>query len=53
MRGLCLIIILIYSTLSSFPNASSVGRRLDILKYGGLGHYNPAVVASYYWRRAS
>ena len=33
--------------LSSFSNASSVGRRLDILKYCGLGHYNPVVVVSY------
>ena len=38
--------------LSSFSNASSVGRRLDILKYCGLGRYNPAVVVSYYRRRA-
>ena len=38
--------------LSSFSNASSIGRRLDILKYGGLGRYNPAVVVSYYRRRA-
>ena len=42
----------ISSILSSFSNASSVGRRLDILKYSGLGHYNPAVVVSYYRRRA-
>ena len=35
-----------------FYNASSVGRRLDILKYCGLGRYNPAVVVSYYRRRA-
>ena len=40
------------SILSSFSNASSVGRRLDILKYCGLGRYNPAVVVSYYRRRA-
>ena len=38
--------------LSSFSNASSVGRLLDILKYCGLGGYNPAVVVSYYRRRA-
>ena len=29
-----------------FSNASSFGRRLDILKYCGLGLYNPAVVVS-------
>ena len=40
------------SILSSFSNASSPGRRLDILKYCGLGRYNPTVVVSYYWRRA-
>ena len=40
------------SILSSFSNAQSVGRRLDILKYCGLGRYNPAVVVSYYRRRA-
>ena len=38
--------------LSSFSKASSVGRRLDILKYCGLGRYNPSVVVSYYRRRA-
>ena len=43
---------LISSILSSFSYASSVGRRLDILKYCGLGHSNPAVVVSYYRRRA-
>ena len=36
------------SILSSFSNASSLGRRLDILKYCGLGRYNPTVVVSYY-----
>ena len=36
----------------SFSNASFVGRRLDILKYCCLGRYNPAVVVSYYRRRA-
>ena len=40
------------SILSSFSNASSVGRRLNILKYCGLGRYNPAVVLSYYRRHA-
>ena len=40
------------SILSSFSNALSVGRRLDILKYCGLGRYNPAVVVSYYRRHA-
>ena len=29
-----------------------LGRRPDILKYCGAGRYNPAVVVSYYWRRA-
>ena len=42
----------ISSTLSSFSNAPSVGRRLDILKYCGLGRFNPAVVVCYYRRRA-
>ena len=42
----------ISSILSSFSNASSVGRRLDILKYCGLCRYNPAVVVSYYRRCA-
>ena len=42
------------SRLSYFPfsNASSVVRRLDILKYCGLGFSNPVVVVSYYQRRA-
>ena len=43
---------LISSILSSFSNASYLGRRLDILKYCGVGRYNPAIVVSYYWRRA-
>ena len=43
---------LISSILSSFSYASSVGRRLDTLKYCGLGRSNPAVVVSYYRRRA-
>ena len=38
--------------LSSFSNASSVGRQLDISKYCGLGRYNSAKVVSYYRRRA-
>ena len=42
----------ISSILSFFSNASSVDRGLDILKYCGLGRYNPAVVVSYYRRRA-
>ena len=46
----CFFVIL--SILSSFSNASSVGRRLDILKYCGLGRYNPAAVVSYYQRHA-
>ena len=37
---------------SSFSNALSVGRWLDILKYCGLGRSNPAVVVSYFRRRA-
>ena len=41
-------VFLISSILFSFSNASSVGRRLDILKYCGLGRSNPAVVVSYY-----
>ena len=40
----------ISSILSSFSNASSV--ELDILKYCGLGRYNPALVVSYHRRRA-
>ena len=32
------------SILSSFSNASSLWGRLDILKYCGLGRYNPMVV---------
>ena len=48
----CSLYFFIPSILSSFSNASSVGRRLDILKYCGLGRYNPAVVVSYYRRRA-
>ena len=43
---------LISSILSSFSNACSVGRRLDILTYCGLCHSNPAVVVSYYRRCA-
>ena len=42
----------ISSILSSFSDASSLGRRLDILKYCGLRRYNPTVVVSYYRRRA-
>ena len=42
----------ISSILSFFSNASSIGRRLDILKYCGIGRYNPTAVVSYYWRRA-
>ena len=56
--GVCLgcfcfvLFFVISSILSSFSNASSVGRRLGFLKYCGLGRYNPAVVVSYYLRRA-
>ena len=42
----------ISSILSSFSDASSLERRLDILKYCGLGHYYPTVVVSYYRRCA-
>ena len=42
----------ISSILSSFSNASSLGRRLDILKQCGLGRYNRTVVVSYYRRLA-
>ena len=42
----------ISSILSSFSNTSSLGKRQDILKYRGLGRYNPTVVVSYYRRRA-
>ena len=38
-------IFLISSILSSFSNASFLGKWLDILKYCGLGHYNPMVVS--------
>ena len=45
MGGLCLFIFLISSILSVFSNASSVRRRLDILKKNcDLGRSNPAVV---------
>ena len=40
------------SIVSSFSNASSHGRQLDILKYCGLGQYNTTVVVSYYQRGA-
>ena len=35
----------ISSILSSFSDASSLGRRLDILQYCGLDHYNPTVLS--------
>ena len=38
--------------LSSFSDASSLGRQLVILKYCGLGRHNTAVVVRYYLRRA-
>ena len=50
--GWVFFIFFISSILSSFSNASSDGRQLDILKYCGLGRYNPVVVVSYYRRRA-
>ena len=51
MGGLCYFFE-ISSVLSSFSGASSVWRRLDILKYCGLSCSNPAAVVSYYQRRA-
>ena len=48
----CFFIFFISSVLFSFSNASSLERRLDILKYFTLGHYNPTVVVSNYWRHA-
>ena len=50
--GYVLLFFLISSILSSFSKASYVGRRLDILKYCGLGRSNPAVVVNYCRRRA-
>ena len=47
MGGLILFFFIL-SVLSSFSNASSLGRRLDILKYCGLDLYYPSVVFSYY-----
>ena len=38
------LIFFISSILSSFSDASSLGRWLDILKYCGLDRYNPTVV---------
>ena len=42
------------SRLSDFTisNASSPGDGWTRLKYCGLGHYNPTVLVSYYWRCA-
>ena len=48
----CFVVFFISSILSSFSKASSLGRRLDMLKNCGLGRYNPTVVVSYYRRRA-
>ena len=45
--GCFFIFFFILSILISFSNASSFGRWLDILKYCGLGRYNPTVVVSY------
>ena len=54
--GCFLYFFFISSILSSFSNASCVGRRLDILKYCGRGHYNRAVttggVFAKYWLTA-
>ena len=47
-----LFFLFISSILSSFSDALSLGRRLDKLKYCGLGRYIPTVVVSYYRRRA-
>ena len=44
-------IFFISSILSSFSDASSVWRRLDIPKYCSLDRYNQAAVVSYYRRR--
>ena len=48
--GCCFCCSFISSILSSFSNASLLGRRLDILKNCGLSCYNPPVVVSYYRR---
>ena len=47
MGGLFYFFFSISTILSSFSNASSVERQLDMLKYCGRGCYNPAVVLSY------
>ena len=52
MGGLFLCVFSSRLSYVSFSNASSLGWRLDILKYCGLGHYNPMVLVSYYRRRA-
>ena len=44
--GCLFLFLFISSTLSSVSNASSLWRRLDILKYCGLGRYNSTVVVS-------
>ena len=51
MGGICFMLFF-FKNLSSFSNASSIGRRLDNLKYCGLGRSNSAVVVSYYRKRA-
>ena len=48
----CCCCFFISSIPSSFSNASSVERRLGILKYCNLDRYNPAAVISYHWRLA-
>ena len=40
----CFFNFFISSILSSFSDASSLGRWLDILKYRGLDRYNPTIV---------
>ena len=46
------VVVFMSSNLSSISNISSLGIRLDIFKYCGLGRYNPTVVVSYYQRRS-
>ena len=51
----CLFVLFVFfisSILSSFSDASALGRRLDTLKYCGIGRYNPTVVVSYRYNPA-
>ena len=50
--GLFFLFFFISSILFSFSNASSLERRLDILKYCGTGRDNPMVVVGYYRKHA-